>query len=65
MPSSFTTTAASAMTSRPGNWVGTKPSELPIERPLQYEFVVNTKAADALGLKLPQALLLRATDVVG
>jgi putative ABC transport system substrate-binding protein len=44
---------------------GAKPSELPIERPLQYEFVVNAKTADALGLKLPQALLLRATDIVG
>jgi len=43
---------------------GAKPAELPIERPLQYEFVVNMKAADALGLKLPQGLLLRATDVV-
>jgi putative ABC transport system substrate-binding protein len=43
---------------------GAKPSELPIERPLQYEFVVNLKAADALGLKLPQGLLLRATDIV-
>jgi len=43
---------------------GAKPSELPIERPLEYEFVINEKAANALGLKLPQALLLRATDVV-
>ena len=43
---------------------GAKPSELPIERPLQYEFVVNAKAAEALGVKLPPALLLRATDVV-
>jgi putative ABC transport system substrate-binding protein len=43
---------------------GAKPSELPIERPLQYEFVVNMKAADALGVKLPQELLLRATDVL-
>lgn len=43
---------------------GAKPAELPIERPLEYELVVNLKAAEALGLKLPQGLLLRATDVI-
>ncbi len=43
---------------------GAKPSELPIERPLEYEFVVNAKSAEALGLRLPPDLLLRATDVI-
>jgi len=43
---------------------GAKPAELPIERPLEYELVVNLKAAEALGLRLPQGLLLRATDVI-
>lgn len=43
---------------------GAKPADLPIERPLEYELVINMKSADALGLKLSQGLLLRATDVV-
>lgn len=43
---------------------GAKPAELPIERPLEYELVINLKAAEALGLRLPQSLLLRATDTI-
>ncbi len=39
---------------------GAKPAELPVERPSKYDLVVNMKTAKALGLKIPQSLLLRA-----
>ena len=43
---------------------GAKPAELPIERPTRYELVVNIKAAKALGLTIPDAILARADRVV-
>ncbi len=43
---------------------GAKPAELPIEQPTKFEFVINTTAAQALGLAIPQSLLLRADLVV-
>jgi putative tryptophan/tyrosine transport system substrate-binding protein len=43
---------------------GAKPSELPIEQPTKVEFVVNLKTAKALGISLPQSLLVRAEQVI-
>ena len=43
---------------------GAKPAELPIEQPMTFDFVVNLKTAQALGLTIPQHVLLQATEVI-
>jgi ABC-type uncharacterized transport system substrate-binding protein len=43
---------------------GTKPAELPVELPTRVELVVNLKAAKALGIVVPQSILLRADKVI-
>lgn len=43
---------------------GTEPGDLPVEQPTTFDFIVNLKTAQALGLTIPQHVLLQATDVI-
>ena len=43
---------------------GVKPGEIPICQATKFEFVINLKASDALGLALPQSLLALADEVI-
>jgi putative ABC transport system substrate-binding protein len=43
---------------------GANPADLPVERPMRFDLVINLKTAQTLGLTVPHHVLLQATEVI-
>ena len=43
---------------------GAKPADIPVEQPFRFDLAINLKTAKGLGLKVPQTVLLQATEVI-
>jgi putative ABC transport system substrate-binding protein len=43
---------------------GTKPADIPVERPKKFDFVINLKAAKQIGLTIPPEVLARASRII-